>query len=84
MMQLELFPTAVHLRCIDPASNKWRYYAMSVQQNLFGEWELVREWGRIGGMGRIRRDLHRSSWQALNALQTLARQKVKRGYVAAT
>ena len=37
MTQLELFTTDVHLRCIDPASNKRRFYAMSVQRTLFGE-----------------------------------------------
>ena len=45
MNQLELFPTDVHLRCIDPASNKRRFYALSVQRTLLGEWALVREWG---------------------------------------
>lgn len=82
-MQLDLFPTEVHLRCIDPAKNKRRYYAMFVQQNLFGEWELVREWGRIGGLGRIRCDRHLSSQQALSALRNLASQKARRGYIFA-
>lgn len=81
-MQLDLFPTDVHMRCINPQKNKRRYYALSVQRNLFNEWELVREWGRIGGVGRIRRDMHFSSQQALRALQNLASQKEKRGYLA--
>lgn len=33
---------------IDPARNMQRFYAVTVQPNLFGEWTLVREWGRIG------------------------------------
>ena len=37
MNQLELFPISVHLRCIDPANNKRRFYALSVQRTLFGE-----------------------------------------------
>lgn len=56
MMQLDLFPTDAHLTCIDPAQNKLRYYAMSVQPTLFGEWALVRQWGRIGSPGRLRHD----------------------------
>ncbi|MCP4781752.1 MAG: WGR domain-containing protein [Hyphomicrobium sp.] len=28
-----------------------RFYAMSVQPNLFGQWSLLREWGRIGSAG---------------------------------
>ncbi|MEM1364057.1 MAG: WGR domain-containing protein, partial [Pseudomonadota bacterium] len=34
--------------------NKRRFYALSVQRTLFGEWALVREWGRIGVGGRLR------------------------------
>ncbi len=51
-MQLDLFPTDLHLTCIDPEHNKWRFYALSVQPTLFGDWVLVREWGRIGAGGR--------------------------------
>ena len=28
-----------------------RYYRLTVERNLFGEWSLVREWGRIGQPG---------------------------------
>ena len=38
----------MHLRRIDPDRNMARFYTMSVQPNLFGEWLLLREWGRIG------------------------------------
>ncbi|XWN32719.1 MAG: hypothetical protein ROR55_06385 [Devosia sp.] len=37
-MQLDLFPTDIHLRCVDPTSNKQRFYAISVQRTLFGDW----------------------------------------------
>ncbi|MCZ8272006.1 MAG: WGR domain-containing protein [Beijerinckiaceae bacterium] len=45
MMQLDMFPTTIRLQCIDPAKNKRRFYMMQVQPTLFGEWELLREWG---------------------------------------
>lgn len=48
-MQLDIFPTTAHLRCIDPAKNKRRFYALQLQRTLFGQWTVVREWGRIGG-----------------------------------
>jgi len=79
-MQLDLFPTDLHLRCIDPATNKRRFYALSVQRTLFGEWALVREWGRIGVSGRMRSDLYPSAGPAIDALVALARQKARRGY----
>ena len=80
MNQLDLFPIDVHLRCVDLASNKRRFYAMSVQRTLFGEWALVREWGRIGGGGRARSDLFPSAGYAIDALLELTRRKRGRGY----
>ena len=79
-MQLDLFPTDLHLRCIDPVRNRRRFYALSVQRNLFGEWVLVREWGRIGRGGRIKAQPFSSAGPALDALRELARQKTRRGY----
>lgn len=80
MMQLDMFPTTIRLQCIDPAKNKRRFYLMQVQPTLFGEWELVREWGRIGRAGRVRRDGYTSAGLALDALSSLKRQKGRRGY----
>ena len=82
-VQLDLFPTDLHLRCVDPASNKRRFYALSVQPTLFGEWVLVREWGRIGRGGQLRSDPYPSAGLALDALRELARHKARRGYVPA-
>jgi len=44
---------SMHLRRIDPNRNMARFYTMSVQPTLFGEWALLREWGRIGSAGRL-------------------------------
>lgn len=81
-MQLDLFPAGLRLQCIDPAKNKRRFYVMKIQPNLFGEWELIREWGRIGAGGRVRRDAYPSAGLALDALQALSKIKANRGYIA--
>lgn len=70
-----------HLEKLDPAKNIARYYRMSVLPNLFGEWTLHREWGRIGRGGQTRMDLFRSQVEAESALETLADAKQKRDYV---
>jgi predicted DNA-binding WGR domain protein len=41
----------------DPAKNQARFYNMVILPNLFGEWTLYREWGRIGQGGQ-RHSLH--------------------------
>ena len=82
-MQLELFPPDIHLRCIDPAKGKRRFYAMSVERDLLGQWVLVREWGRIDGARRVRLDAYGSVGQAILAMRKLAQQKRGRGYRSA-
>lgn len=79
-VQLDLFPMDLHLRCVDQENNKRRFYALSIQPTLFGEWVLVREWGRIGRGGRLRQDLYPSAGNALDALRELAHGKLRRGY----
>jgi predicted DNA-binding WGR domain protein len=39
------------LRRIDPARNMGRFYALSLQPDLFGTVSVVKEWGRIGQSG---------------------------------
>ena len=62
------------------AKNVFRYYRMEVAPNLFGEWTLHREWGRIGQGGRTRMDWFTSKDQAEAALITQEALKRKRGY----
>ena len=50
-IQLDVFPTDVQMRRIDPARNMRRFYRLSIQPDLFGGASLVREWGRIGARG---------------------------------
>jgi predicted DNA-binding WGR domain protein len=47
-MQTTPLPCSLYMRCIDPALNKNRFYSVRVQQTLFGQWAVIREWGRIG------------------------------------
>ena len=41
----------------DPARNQARFYNLLLLPNLFGEWTLYREWGRIGQGGKVRNGL---------------------------
>ena len=80
--QLDVFPTAVDLKRIDPSLNMRRFYRMSVQPDLFGGACLVREWGRIGFRGQMLIEQHDDEGEAITALVKLAAVKRRRGYTA--
>jgi len=65
---------------IDPVKNQARFYSLTVLPNLFGEWSLQREWGRIGRSGQMRVSFFPSQSQALFAFHHLKAAKIKRGY----
>jgi len=72
--------TILHLQRLDPSRNMARFYCLSVERSLFGDAVLVREWGRIGTLGRRRLDLFANTTQAQEAMRRLAASKVRRGY----
>jgi predicted DNA-binding WGR domain protein len=63
-----------------PAQKMARFYRMAIMPNLFGEWTLYREWGRIGQGGQVRMDWFADENQAVVALVTLEAAKRRRGY----
>lgn len=72
----------VYLVHVRPAENMARFYSMSVQATLFGEWSLVREWGRIGRGGQVKASSFDTETAAVAELERLRRQKIRRGYMA--
>jgi predicted DNA-binding WGR domain protein len=62
------------------AANGHYYQAMALQ-NLWGEWELWRGWGRAGSkLGGQRRDPAADGAAALRALAAVAARRERRGY----
>ena len=57
-----------------------RFYRLSVVETLFGEWAMVREWGRIGCPARGKDEWFTSSDDAQAALERQLRIKERRGY----
>jgi predicted DNA-binding WGR domain protein len=66
-------------RC-DLSQNVSRFYVLRIEQSLFGEPTLVREWGRIGQRGRQRIEIHYTEGRAAEALEAWLRRKQRRGY----
>ena len=61
-----------------------RYYRMDVQPNLFGEWRLMRKWGRIGSTGQMRSLPFPTPQEAAAALERQRSAKQRRGYAKGT
>lgn len=75
--------SAVTLTRIDSAHNMRRFYRLDVQPTLFGEYALVKEWGRIGRGGQVRSTPYPTPEAAEAALNAQHSAKVRRGYQVA-
>lgn len=64
----------------DSARNMARFYVLAIEDTLFGDKALLRNWGRIGARGREVRDLYSTEALARQAMDKWARQKFQRGY----
>ncbi|NKK72896.1 WGR domain-containing protein [Rhizobium leguminosarum bv. viciae] len=71
----------LYIERIDPSKNMARFYALSIEPNLFGGTSLVRSWGRIGSRGQQKIHVFDSEAKAVDLLLTLLRQKRARGYL---
>jgi predicted DNA-binding WGR domain protein len=68
---------------IDESKRMHRFYCMDVQPDLFGQWCLMREWGRIGSSGRTSSLPFATPQEAWAALDKQRRIKERKGYGAA-
>ncbi len=73
--------SSLRLERRDPSKNMMRYYSMQVAPGLFGEWCLVRSWGRIVSGGQMRMEWFATQEEAEDSLHILEKAKRKRGYL---
>ena len=73
--------TAIVLYRIDPSKRMHRFYRLDMQPDLFGQWCVIREWGRIGSAGQERSVPFTSASDAQAALHKQRQAKTRRGYV---
>lgn len=69
----------IYLTGIEPEVNLARFYRIEIVPGLFGDWGLVREWGRIGCPGQTRTDWYATEAAAKDARFNLHMAKAKRG-----
>ena len=68
------------LRRTDAERNMHHFYALGIMPNLFGEWTVVAEWGRIGVPGRMQWSTYATEVSAMEALARRLADKKRRGY----
>lgn len=73
-------PYQLYVERTDRAKNMARFYAMSIDANLFGELCLTRRWGRIGAKGQTLIHHFEREQDAVTLFLDLTRQKRARGY----
>lgn len=71
---------AHYLTRTDVEQNMSRFYKIDVQPTLFGEWAVIREWGRIGREGTVRSTPYGTASEAEAARDRQWRIKEARGY----
>lgn len=71
----------IYLERHDPDKNLHRFYQLFVTPGIFGDWSLVREWGRAGSPGTVRKDWFETEEEAISAGKKLLDAKEKKGYI---
>ena len=71
---------AVALRRFDVARRMARFYAVSIQPTLFGDYAVIRRWGRINTDGGRSETWHTSEACALLQAAQQVAAKQRRGY----
>ncbi|QPH54576.1 WGR domain-containing protein [Pontivivens ytuae] len=56
------------------------FYRIEIARNLFGEFSVIREWGRIGGRPCARVDLFEGLLEASRAADRHRRARMRGGY----
>jgi predicted DNA-binding WGR domain protein len=68
------------MRRVDPDTNVARFYLLTLERDLFGNFAVTRQWGRVGTAGRVITEPFATELEAAEAMGQLAAVKRRRGY----
>ena len=66
----------------EPSRNIDRFYLVQVMPGLFGEWTVLREWGRRGSPGTVRLSSYARQDEAAIAERRTIKRRLQHGYKA--
>ncbi len=69
-----------YLQRFNPTNGLIWYYAIQIQRDLLGQWQVVREWGRSGSPGTMRHVPFDSHAAAEANMTALLEELTSRGY----
>ena len=68
----------IYMERHDAKQNMHRFYQMFLTPGLFDDWSLIKEWGRVGSPGTVRKEWFTSEQEAELASKKSAGRKLKR------
>lgn len=74
-------PYHLYVERTDPGRNMARFYALSIEETLFGQTCVVRRWGRIGTQGKRVQHSFDTESEAVRLFLGLLRVRRTRGYL---
>jgi predicted DNA-binding WGR domain protein len=74
-------PYRLYVERTDPDRNMARFYALSIEETLFGQSCVVRHWGRIGTEGKKVQHSFDTEIEAVDLFLELLQKKRMRGYL---
>lgn len=81
MFSVNITNMQMHLEQHRPDKNRFRFYAVDLERDLFGTWIVIRRWGRIGASERRVTVSFETFEAAQSHVSAICHQKEKRGYV---
>jgi predicted DNA-binding WGR domain protein len=79
-IDLTASPQMAFLTRTDARRNIDRFYVVDVTPTLFGEWAVLREWGRRGQAGAVRLDSYERRVDAQSAEARTIKRRRQHGY----
>jgi predicted DNA-binding WGR domain protein len=64
----------------NPARNIDRFYVVAIMPSLFGDWTVLREWGRRGSAGTVRLTSYERRDDAETAQRRTIKRRLQHGY----
>ncbi len=71
---------AIAMRRVDPDTNVARFYVLTLERDLFGNFAVTRQWGRVATAGRVITEPFETEMEAGETMAAYAAAKRRRGY----